>query len=59
MALTTLEFDLMAARAQPHRVMSREHLLEEAAGRTWSPYDRAVDTAMSSCDVRSKMTRDA
>lgn len=46
-ALTTLEFDLMAVLARnPHRVMSREHLLAEVAGRTWSPYDRAVDTAI-------------
>ena len=39
--------DLMAVLARnPHRVMSREHLLEEVAGRTWSPYERAVDTAI-------------
>ena len=45
--LTTLEFDLLVALASnPQRVMSREQLLAQAAGRTWSPYDRAIDTAI-------------
>ena len=45
--LTTLEFDLLAVLvSNAHRVMSREQLLEQAAGRNWSPLDRAVDTAI-------------
>ena len=45
--LTTLEFDLLAALASnPQRVMSREQQLAQAAGRLWSPYDRAIDTAI-------------
>lgn len=45
--LTTLEFDLLTALVgNPRRVMSREQLLAEATGREWSPYDRAIDTAI-------------
>lgn len=45
--LTTMEFDLLAALvSNPQRVMSREELLGLAAGRSWSPYDRAIDTAI-------------
>lgn len=56
-ALTTLEFDLLAVlvRNSP-QVMSREQLLEQAAGRNWSPFDRAVDTAI--VKLRRKMEPD-
>ena len=56
--LTTLEFDLLAVLVRnAQRVMSREKLLEHAAGRSWSPYDRAVDTAV--VKLRRKIENDA
>lgn len=55
--LTTLEFDLLAVLvSNAHRVMSRKQLLEQAAGRNWSPFDRAVCTAI--IKLRRKMEDD-
>lgn len=43
--LTTMEFELLSVLvSNPNRVMSREQLLERCAGRSWDPYDRAIDT---------------
>ena len=45
--LTTLEFELLLAFVQaPNRVLSRDHLLDVCAGRSWDTYDRAIDTAV-------------
>jgi two-component system, OmpR family, response regulator len=42
--LTSGEFELLTAFVQaPGRVLSREQLLELTRGRSWEPYDRAID----------------
>lgn len=57
-ALTTLEFDLLVILAwNSQQIMTREKLLEMAAGRDWTPYDRAVDTAV--VKLRRKMELNA
>ena len=46
--LTSGEFELLAAlAARPHRVLSREQLLDLTRGRDASPYDRSVDVQLS------------
>lgn len=43
-ALTAQEFNLLSILAQrPGRVPSREQLLDFAANRDWTPYDRSID----------------
>ncbi len=43
--LTTMEFELLSVLVNnPNRVMSRDQLLERCTGRSWDPYDRAIDT---------------
>ncbi|MFG6083122.1 response regulator transcription factor [Paracoccus litorisediminis] len=43
-SLTTQEFNLLSALAQrPGRVLSRDQLLDFAANRDWSPFDRSID----------------
>lgn len=42
--LTAQEFNLLSILAQrPSRVLSRDQLLDFAANRDWSPYDRSID----------------
>lgn len=42
--LTAQEFNLLSILAQrPGRVLSRDQLLDFAANRDWSPYDRSID----------------
>ncbi|MDB6178422.1 response regulator transcription factor [Paracoccus sp. Z330] len=42
--LTAQEFNLFSILAQrPSRVLSRDQLLDFAANRDWSPYDRSID----------------
>ena len=39
------EFDLLSVFVQnPHRVLSRDQLLDQVTGRSWAPYDRSIDT---------------
>ncbi|WP_439814749.1 response regulator [Zavarzinia sp. CC-PAN008] len=46
--LTGGEFDLLLALAQrPHRVLSREQLLDLAKGRGAQPFDRSIDAQVS------------
>lgn len=43
-ALTAQEFNLLSILAQrPGRVLSRDQLLDFAANRDWTPYDRSID----------------
>jgi two-component system response regulator CpxR len=47
--LTPLEYDLLAALANAAgRVLTRDHLLEAAAGRDYDVFDRSVDVHISS-----------
>jgi two-component system response regulator CpxR len=47
--LTPLEYDLLVALANAAgRVLTRDHLLEEAAGRDYDVFDRSVDVHISS-----------
>lgn len=56
-ALTTFEFDLLSVLVRhPRQPLSREMLLEQVAGRVWTPDDRAVDTAM--VKLRRKLESD-
>lgn len=46
--LTAGEFDLLAALAErPHRVLSRDQLLDLTRGREAGPFDRSVDVQLS------------
>jgi len=57
-ALTTVEFDLLAVLLRSAgRVVTRERLVSEALGRTYSPLDRSVDTHIS--NLRRKLGRTA
>ncbi|MEX2449620.1 MAG: response regulator [Rhodospirillales bacterium] len=56
-ALSTGEFDLLLALVmRPHRVLSREQLLDLARGRASIPFDRSIDTQISR--LRKKIERD-
>jgi two-component system OmpR family response regulator len=56
-ALSTGEFDLLLALVmRPHRVLSREQLLDLARGRASVPFDRSIDTQISR--LRKKIERD-
>lgn len=55
--LSTGEYDLLLAFVErPHRVLSREQLLDLARGRTDVPFDRSIDTQVSR--LRRKVERD-
>jgi two-component system, OmpR family, response regulator len=46
--LTAGEFDLLAAFAEhPHRVLSRDQLLDLTKGRAAGAYDRSIDVQLS------------
>ncbi|MDH3316905.1 MAG: response regulator [Gammaproteobacteria bacterium] len=55
--LTTMEFELLSVLVNnPNRVMSRDQLLERCTGRSWDPYDRAIDTLI--VKLRRKLESD-
>lgn len=55
--LSTGEFDLLCAFARhPNRVLSRDRLLDICKNRSWSPYDRSIDTQVGR--LRGKIERD-
>ncbi len=55
--LTTMEFELLSVLvSNPNRVMSRDQLLEKCTGRSWDPYDRAIDTLI--VKLRRKLESD-
>lgn len=55
--LTTMEFELLSVLvSNPNRVMSRDQLLERCTGRSWDPYDRAIDTLI--VKLRRKLESD-
>lgn len=55
--LSTGEFDLLMALVErPHRVLSRDQLLDLARGRSTSPLDRSIDTQVSR--LRKKLEED-
>lgn len=55
--LTTGEFDLLVAFAErPHRVLTRDQLLDITHGRSEAPFDRSVDMQVSR--LRRKIERD-
>jgi DNA-binding response OmpR family regulator len=46
--LTTAEFNLLELFARnPHRVLSRDDILDALKGHDWSPYDRSIDTQVA------------
>jgi two-component system OmpR family response regulator len=52
--LTLAEYRLLALLARnPHRVITRDQLMEVVAGRAWEPYDRSVDVHIS--NLRRKL----
>jgi len=56
-ALTAGEFDLLVALAErPHRVLSRDQLLDLTRGREAGPFDRSVDVQLSR--LRRKVEKD-
>jgi two-component system OmpR family response regulator len=55
--LTTMEFELLSVLvSNPNRVMSRDQLLERCTGRSWDPFDRAIDTLV--VKLRRKLESD-
>lgn len=55
--LTAMEFDLLAAFARnPHRVLSRDRLLDLAHHRGWEPFDRSIDIRVTR--IRKKIEVD-
>ncbi len=55
--LTTMEFELLSVLViNPKRVMTRDQLLERCTGRSWDPYDRAIDTLI--VKLRRKLESD-
>jgi DNA-binding response OmpR family regulator len=56
--LTTAEFDLLVLFARrPHRVLTRETILDLLKGHAWSPLDRTVDGLIAR--LRKKLEEDA
>jgi DNA-binding response OmpR family regulator len=56
-ALTAAEFDLLALFARrPHRVLTRETILDLLKGHAWSPLDRTVDGLIAR--LRKKLEED-
>jgi two-component system OmpR family response regulator len=55
--LTTSEFNLLQAFVQrPHRVLSRDDIMDLLKGHDWSPLDRSVDNLIAR--LRKKIERD-
>ncbi|MBW7836004.1 MAG: response regulator transcription factor [Sphingomonadales bacterium] len=56
-SLTSGEYKLLEVFVRhPHRVLSRDHLLEMMASRRWEPFDRSVDTRVRR--LRAKIEED-
>ncbi len=57
-ALTTAEFDLLALMVRrPHRVLSRDMIMDLLKGHEWSPVDRSIDTLVGR--LRKKIEADS
>ena len=57
MSLTGAEFELLFVFCgRPHRVLSRDQLLDLTQGRTAAPYERSIDILVSR--LRQKIERD-
>ncbi len=57
-ALTTSEFNLLEAFVKrPHRVLSRDDIMDALKGHDWSPLDRSIDNLVAR--LRKKIERDA
>jgi two-component system, OmpR family, response regulator len=55
--LTTSEFNLLSALvARPHRVLSRDDIMDLLKGRDWSPLDRSIDNLVAR--LRRKIEHD-
>src|SRR6185436_18006976 len=55
--LTTSEFNLLEAFVtRPHRVLSRDDLMDLLKGHDWSPLDRSIDNLIAR--LRKKIERD-
>jgi two-component system OmpR family response regulator len=55
--LTTSEFNLLAAFAKrPHRVLSRDDIMDLLKGQDWSPLDRSIDNLVAR--LRKKIEHD-
>ena len=58
--LTSYEFQLLSTFAlRPNRVLSRDEILGEVAGRKWNPYDRSIDVLVGKLrkKLESRQTR--
>ena len=57
-ALTTAEFDLLTLFVRrPHRVLSRDMIMDLLKGHEWSPVDRSIDTLVGR--LRKKIEPDS
>src|SRR5690606_25183447 len=55
--LTTSEFNLLEAFVKrPHRVLSRDEIMDLLKGQDWSPVDRSIDNLIAR--LRKKIERD-
>jgi len=55
--LTTYENKVLSVLVQhPHKALSRAHILEAAADRDWTPYDRSLDVLIGK--IRRKLKDD-
>jgi len=55
--LSTGDFDLLSVFIRaPHRVLSRDQLMDMTKGRSWEAFDRSIDVALSR--LRRKIERD-
>ncbi len=55
--LTSGEFKLLSAFvSNPHHVMNRDQLLDHVAGRSWTPYDRSIDTQIRRLRLKIEKT---
>ena len=55
--LTTSEFNLLEAFVKrPHRILSRDDIMDLLKGHDWSPLDRSIDNLIAR--LRKKVERD-
>jgi len=55
--LTTSEFNLLEALVKrPHRILSRDDIMDLLKGHDWSPLDRSIDNLIAR--LRKKIERD-
>ncbi|MFZ5609630.1 MAG: response regulator [Pseudomonadota bacterium] len=51
--LTTAEYNLLLTFVRhPRKVLNRDQLMDEVAGRAWTPFDRAIDTQVRRLRVK-------